>query len=691
MTVRIPGTRTSDDIETLAQVQFADPYQWLEADTEEVRQWQDQQAEAAAAYVRDWPHFDHVRASVARLFTSRIASVPRAAGGLWFRTHTTEGSSQAQVIVTNEPFGSGRVLFDPRDENPDEPPFLSWISPSPDARTLAVGVCDDGSERNTIRLIDVDSGTLLPSPPSQALMDNWTGGAHWLPDSSGFFFTGVDGTSTEWTQSVWLHRRQTPSTTVVDAPWQSHGSYRTVVVSRDGRHLIAVERLADPVPIAVAPLGDDPGAVEWIPFINEVDGTVVGHLIGDEWIAVTDIGAPRGRVVSVRLDSPTPNDPSSWKELVPESDAVIRTVTPVGDTLYLSEFVDTYARVRITDTTGAPQGYVPLPGRGALAELPFLLMTVLPEAVGDDFLFGFSTLTQSAGVYRHVPGTASLETLREPSITLVDAVIEDGWATSQDGTRIPFHIVRRRDLPLNRPRPALIHAYGGFNAPWVPHFSGPLAAFVEAGGVLVHGHLRGGGELGREWWEGGRLENKQNCYADLYAIAHDLISTGVTSPGLLAVTGSSNGGLLAGVAATQRPHLWAAVIPRVPLLDIIGACHDGYGRMAVGMDFGDPDDPDEVRRMAQFSPYHLVEDGVDYPAVFIDAGDTDPRCPAWHSRKFAARLQTATRGQAPILLRVWRNVGHGWATDREIAITENAEWLAFTMKTLGMTPRAEHS
>ncbi|WP_030925691.1 prolyl oligopeptidase family serine peptidase [Streptosporangium amethystogenes] len=682
-----PTTRVTDDVDELAGVTFPDPYRWLEGDGDDVRRWQDAQGEVAASYVRDWPHFDRLRESVARFTVPRIGFSPRTAGGRWFRAAVAEGASQARVIVADEPFGEGRVLFDPAAENPDRPPYVSWISPSPDGSMLAVGVCDDGSERNTIRLIDTETGARLREPPRPPLKDNWTAGAHWLPDSTGFFFTGTDDSPTSVAHDVWLHRRvPEPTTTLVDGvSWLPEQDYRTVVVSRDGAYAVALQRLLNPVPVAVARL-DDPAGLQWRPFVTGVDGTLAGHLVGEEWIAVTDVGAPRGRVVAIALDAKDPDDPASWREIVPESDTVIRTLTPVGDLLYLSELSDTYAKVRVVDGAGAACGQVPLPGRGALAEQPFPLMNLM-NGHAEAYLFEFSTLVGSWGTYRHRPGEPELEVLREPEVVIENAVVEDGWATSEDGTRIPYHVVRLRDISLNRPRPALMYAYGGFNVSWTPQFPGPIAAFVAAGGVYVHCHLRGGAEFGRAWWEGGRLANKQNGYADLYAIAHDLIATGVTSSNLLAVTGGSNGGLMSGVALTQRPRLWAAVVPRVPLLDLVGACRDVYGRYVVELEFADPADPGEVERMAEFSPYHLVKDGVEYPAVFIDAGDTDPRCPPWHARKFGARLQAATAGEAPILVRVWSDVGHGWATDREVAITQNTEWLAFTMKTLGLAPR----
>jgi prolyl oligopeptidase len=210
-----------------------------------------------------------------------------------------------------------------------------------------------------------------------------------------------------------------------------------------------------------------------------------------------------------------------------------------------------------------------------------------------------------------------------------------------------------------------------------------MAAFVAAGGVYVHAHLRGGAEFGREWWEGGRMKNKQNCYADLFAVAEDLAAQNITTCEQLALVGGSNGGLLSGNAVTRKPELWKAVVPRVPLLDLIGGCRDPYDLWATRIEYADIEEPEEARRLATFSPYHLVRDGVRYPAVFIDAGATDPRCPPWHARKFAARLQSAQAGEAPILLHVWKNVGHGWATEKSIALDQNTEWLAFVMKTLG--------
>jgi prolyl oligopeptidase len=682
-----PAARIVDIEDRLAGIVMPDPYRWLEAETDEVRAWQAAQARLATGHVQAWPHYDALKESVVRFSVARVGGMPRSAGGRWFRTSLSDGATQSVAIVADTPMGEGRVVFDPVSENADKPPFLSWISPSPDGRILAIGLCDDGSEHNSIRLVDVASGALLPDPPTQLLMDGWSGGAQWLPDGSGFYFTALSGAAHDFDLQVFRYDLATgaPARPITLPVSGRKLEYPVAMPARDGRWVILLEGLLTPRPIAIFDRADPQG--DWRPFVTGIAASLAGHVVGEDYVAVTDLGAPRGRVVAIPLDTPTPNDSACWRELVPESDAVIRTVRPVGDTLYVSEFVDTYARVRMFQADGTPAGEVPLPGRGAILEMPFPLMNVVLAGEQTGFLFSFSSLASGWGTYFHRPGASQLETLVPPQIILENVVIEDHWAVSADGTRIPYHVLRMADIATDQPHPALLYAYGGYNAPWVPQYPGAMAAFVTAGGLFVHCHLRGGGELGRDWWEGGRLKAKQNCYRDLYAIAEDLIARGVTRPDLLGVTGGSNGGLMAGVAAMQRPDLWRAVVPRVPLLDIIGACRDPYGRHAVAVELGDPDDPDEVRRMAGFSPYHLIEQGRAYPAIYIDAGDTDPRCPPWHSRKFAARLQAAQAGDAPILVHIWSDVGHGWATARDVLIEENTEWLGFVMQQLGMTPR----
>lgn len=678
LAMHYPFSRTENSVETAAGIEFPDPYRWLENETEEVQEWQTAQNQLASDYVHEWPHFEALQKSVVQYLVDRISIIPRFAAGQWFR------SDQGRIIVSPTPYDEGRVIFDVQSGNSNSSSVLSWMVPSPNGAILAIGICDDGSESNTIRLVDVDSGVLLTNPPKQMLMDNWTGGAAWLPDSTGFYFLAFEGDPANFKQRIFFHRMDDGVQSPIDIPLPDADSqdYLLITISADGRYHIANQGSSNLRPIAL--LDTEQSDSKWRPFVTDVVGSVYGHVIGDQLIAVTDVGAPRSRIVAIPLNTTTPNDPGSWIERVQESEAVIRSVTPVGQFLYITEIVDTYSRVRIVDLTGKILGEVPLPGKGAIAEAYFPLDYLIPKGHPDEYLFSFSTFTQSCGVYRHRPGEADIETLDSPQISIDHAIVEDHWASSEDGTQIPYHSVRLASTDISAPQPTLMYGYGGFKIPLLPEYPGAMMAFVAAGGVFIHAHLRGGGEFGLDWWQGGCLQNKQNCYKDLYAIAEDLINSGRTTRQQLAVNGPSNGGLMAGVAATQRPDLWKAVVPRVPILDLIGALRDPYARKFVKDEFGDPDDPEEVKRMAAFSAYHLVKEYTEYPAIFLDAGATDPRCPPWHARKFAARLQAANANDTPILLHVWENAGHGQATDRHIQSLQYTEWLAFVMRQLGM-------
>ena len=678
MPLRYPSSRRDDTTDSAAGLLFPDPYRWLEEETDEVRGWQRRQNATTAEHAADWPHTGAVRTLVERCMVPMAYVLPREACGHWFRTD----AASTRVLVSAEPYGAGRVLLDVGPEaGPGRTPVVSWLSPSPDGQVLAVGVCDDGSERNTIRLLRVDTGELLPGAPTQVLNDAWTGGAAWLRDSSGFFFTAVEASAEDFRQDVHFHRVGGPTERVA-LPVPPSGDGTVVQLSHDGRWAVAAHGGNRTTPVAVSDLRDPNGA--WRPFVTRGTQTIAGHPVRDGYVAVTDEGASRGRLVRIPLDATDPDDRTTWQELVPESDAVLRSVTPIGDHLYLWELVDTYSRLRITDLDGTPVGQVALPGRGTVHEWIFPLMALLPRGSERHFVFGFSTPTISPGVYSHDPRTGELTTLAAPQVQL-DATVEDASARSADGTLVPFQVVRPAGAPQG-PGPTLVYAYGGLDVPLLPQWAQGSSAFVAAGGVRVLAHLRGGGEFGRDWWEGGRLKHKTKGYEDLSAIAEELVARGIATPASLAVQGGSNGGLMAAVAVAQRPDLWAAAVSQVPLTDLVGALRNPYTRAVIVMEMADPEDPDEVRRLASFSPYHLVRDGEHYPAVLLEAGANDTRCPPWHARKLAARLQAAQAGHAPVLLRVWEGDGHGWATDEALVLEQQVHRLSFLMRHTGLTP-----
>ncbi|HJQ04601.1 MAG TPA: prolyl oligopeptidase family serine peptidase [Nocardioides sp.] len=673
---RYPVTRTVDVVDHPAGVPVPDPYRWLEAEDDEVHAWQRRQADLATATILGDQDRAALRRLVERYDAGARPELPRYAAGRWFR------ADDGRLVVADHPLGAGRTITVVADlVDAGTTAVLSWLAPSPDGRVVAAGACTDGSEHNTIRLVDVADGTLLPAPP-QVLHSAWAGGASWSADSAGFWFFALTGAPEDFEQAVFHHDLRTGVTTVEPVPVPAGSrEYTLVQPSPDGRWLVASHRIGSPVPVAVRDLAD-PGS-GWRPFVTECTGTVAGHVVGDRYVAVTDVGAANGRVVAIPLDSSSPGDPAAWEEVVPESGSVLRSLTPVGDVLYLAGFQDTFARVRVLDADGAVRQDVPLPADGAIAA-PFFPLTGLASGPpAPAYVFGFSTLTSSWGTYLHRPGADAIETLQPPEVTL-DAVVEVGSAPAADGTPVPFHLVRPARKPSG-PAPTLISAYGAANVPTLPQYQPDLAAYVAAGGTLVQAYLRGGGELGRDWYLAAHRETKHVRDDDLVAVAEHLLATGRTTSDRLAVTGGSDGGLMCGVAVTTRPDLWRAVLPRAPLLDLVAGMRDPYLEFVIRKAWGDPDDPEDVRRMAGRSPYELIQPRR-FPAVYVQAGANDPRCRPWHARKFVARLQAAQRGDAPILVHVFEDAGHGAATDPNVLLAQDVEWLGFLVQQLGLTP-----
>lgn len=678
-----PTANPGDDVEVAAGVVFPDPYRYLEQENSDVHAWQAAQNRLTDEYVGGWDQYPAVAASVRRFFVDRIADLPRYVAGQWFRAVQSTDVLPPAIVVSSEPYGLGREITLCWSHVDQQSAFLSWISPSPNGQIIAVGVCSDGSEKNRICLIDSSSGRQLPNAPPQVLMDAWMGGACWMPDSTGFYFLALEGEARDFRQVLMFHSLVSgeQSDAGIPLPLARSPDYTLVSLSPDRRWLLASNGLQAPRPVAVRDLAKPDS--QWRTFLTKSAGPITGVCLNGRFIGVTNIDAPRGRLVSIALDADDPDDQSQWRELLAESDFVLRAVRAIGDYLYISGFLDAYSRIRVFDHFGTLIADVPLPSKGAVAEPLFPLMNQAPVGHPLEYYFIFSSLTESWGVYRHCPGAATVEVVRPAQVRIENATVQDHWAVSADGVRVPYHTVSLDD-PGKLPRPALIYAYGAFNLALLPEYPGAMAAFIAAGGIFVHGHIRGGAELGLAWWHAGRLKNKENCFKDLYAIAEDLISKGLTTKDRLAMTGRSNGGLMAAVAATQRPELWRAIVSQVPVSDLIRMFRDPYTGHMAAAEYGNPDDPDEIKRMAQFSPYHLIREGVDYPAVFIDAGATDARCPPWHARKLAARWQNCA-GERPVLLRVRENAGHGFATPKAMQLSGYTAWLAFLMRELSMT------
>jgi prolyl oligopeptidase len=244
-------------------------------------------------------------------------------------------------------------------------------------------------------------------------------------------------------------------------------------------------------------------------------------------------------------------------------------------------------------------------------------------------------------------------------------------------------IACRKGIERDGKRPTMLYGYGGFNISLQPSYSTTRLAWMEMGGIFAVANLRGGGEYGEEWHQAGTRLDKQNVFDDFIAAAEYLIANDYTNPARLAIFGGSNGGLLVGAVTNQRPDLFGAAVPAVGVMDMLRFHKFTAGQFWTD-DYGSADDPEQFRALLAYSPYHNIVDGTEYPAVLVTTADTDDRVVPGHSFKYAARLQAAQGGDAPVLIRIETRAGHGAGVPTEKVIAEYADRWAFLVRNLDM-------
>lgn len=662
-------------------VELVDPYAWLEEDSPEAVDWQEAQSSAAERHLRG-RSYELLQEALTRHAVDLRVFAPHRYGQLWFQQVLPQGAEQPVLQVSASAGEPGRVLVDPNVLATDHPVSLDFFFPSPSGLLVAYGVSASGSEQSTLHVVDVETGKVLDDSVPLAMAT----AVVWSPDESGFWFSDQDREAA--TFQLALHRLELGGTGPqrLDQPAYAH----PVVfpqLDATGRYLLAVVDHLAPRPHHYLDLSQPQDG--WQPFLLDATGCYLGALVGPDYVALTTEGAPRGRVVAVPLASP--QDRSTWRELVPESETVLRNLARLGpDHLLVSGLVDASSSLTVHDLTGHLVADVPMPASGTAGtsgagyNLPLSPMA----AANSDTLevsFVHASFGCAPAVYLHDAISGEQRRLTDPAAEVADLTVTRREAPSADGALIPYRLVHRADLDTSVPQPVLMYGYGGYNVAFTPGYLEHFAPFVEAGGILVFCHLRGGGEYGEQWWHAGRLHHKQNTFDDLFGIAEQLVADGVTATAQLAVVGGSNGGLLAGAALAQRPDLFAAGVADRPVLDLLSLVRDPYTLAAAVADYGNPYDPAAVPALLGVSAYHCVPDQAALPATLVVCGAQDPRCPPWHGRKYVARMQAANTGDTPVLLRVWADTGH-LGTDTTTSVLKNAEWLGFVMDAVGLQP-----
>jgi len=608
---------------------------------------------------------------------------PSVAGDKVFTLDREGDRDQAILVVRSaeDPDEPPRVLVDPQYLARDHAAAIDWFSPSPDGGLVAYGVSEAGSERGTLRILDVEANALL----ADSIPHVRHPAVAWAPDGSAFAYsrlpdpaTVADGEDGYW-ETVWWHRvgegegRDGDVCVLGDL---DRTALPMAHVSPDGRWLVLHVHL---MPTRTDVILVDRSTGERTVVVEGEEASTWCQVVGDRLYAVTNLDAPRGRVVSVAVDAP---EAERWTTIVPESSAVVEAAVVAGEWLLVASSEHAVSRLHRYRLDGTGGEEIALPEPGAVAGLD-------ADAARAEAFLTFTSFTRPPSLLRWTPSRGVEPWSRYPSpVDPADFVTESVFYESTGGTRVPMFVVRAATTTPTPETPTTLTGYGGFAITNGPAFSPGLVTFCQAGGVYAVAGIRGGGEYGEDWHRAGMLGHKQQVFDDFIAAADWLVTEGRTSPERLAIRGGSNGGLLVGAVMVQRPGLCRAVLCAVPLLDMLR-----YHRFLIGAlwvpEYGDPDDPEAFAVLHAYSPYHHVAEGTAYPATLLLAAESDSRVDPMHARKFAARLQAATSEPTdrPILLRVETRAGHGVGKPMSKQADELADTWAFLTWQLGLDIR----
>lgn len=679
-----PDTRTGEQVDAYHGTAVRDPYRWLEDDNSpETKAWVAAQNQVTFDYLAKIPQRDAIRDRLVKLWNYERFGAPFRKNGRYFFTRNS-GLQNQSVLYTMPALGAEpSVLLDPNQLSADGTVALAGLSVSEDGCLLAYGLSAAGSDWEEWKVRDVRTGRDLADQVKWVKASKTS----WMKDGSGFFYSRYDApaeaakmTAVNYFHQLYFHRLGTAQS--ADRLIYRRDDHRdwcfSGEVTDDGHYLIiTVEQGADPKTGVFYQDLTRPEA-KVVELLNNFDARYeFADNDGPLFLFSTDLGAPRSRVIAVDVTRP---ERANWREVIPQSADALKRVRRLNNSLVCVYLQDAHSQVRIFSSTGEYQRDVALPGIGSVDGFE-------GERNDAETFYSFTGFTTPGTILRCDLATGASTVFRAPSVNFSPADYETKqvFFHSKDGTRVPMFITHKTGLKLDGNNPTLLYGYGGFDISLKPGFSVVNLVWMEMGGVYVVANIRGGGEYGEEWHRAGIKLRKQSVFDDFIAAAEWLIANRYTSSQKLAIAGGSNGGLLVGACETQRPDLFAACVPQVGVMDMLR-----FDQFTVGWEwaseYGSAKNPEEFKTLFAYSPLHNLHQGVKYPATLILTGDHDDRVVPAHSFKFAAALQAAQAGDAPILIRIETRAGHGAGKPVAKVIQESADRWAFLVKVLNMNP-----
>jgi prolyl oligopeptidase len=661
-----------------------DPYRWLEnGDSPESQKFVRDELAYTRSILDPLPGRDKIHQRLKELLTIGTIGTPQIGGKYYFYTRR-EGTQNQPVLYVREGMrAKDRALVDVNQMAADGTIALDWWFPSEDGKYVAYGTSPSGSEISTLRIIESATGKLLPDAIERTRLAN----VSWKKDDSGFYYTrnpkkgevkqGEDvyhfkvfyhplGGDSEKDQYVFGERPRIQDISIGQLADDNDRWLLFSVYEGPAKSELYLQNLqAGAAPVEIT---------------SGKEFLYNGEVFQDKLYIVTNEGAPRYRLMVVDAANPRRED---WKELIPQTDAVLQGVNIFGGKLLAQYEKDASSSLKLYDLDGKLMGDIALPAIGTVAGTG-------GRWNRNEVFLGFQSFTVPPSIYHfEVPSrqTALWEKVEAPGINPSEYQVKQVWYSSKDGTKVPMFIFHKKGVEANGKNPTLLTGYGGFNISLTPTFVGGRYLWLEHGGVFAVANLRGGAEFGEDWHRAGMLDKKQNVFDDFISAAEFLITDKVTDQDHLAIQGGSNGGLLMGAALTQRPDLFRAVVCQVPLLDMLRYQNFQIAKLWVP-EYGSVEDPKQFDFIYAYSPYHHVKPGAEYPAILFMTAESDTRVDPMHAKKMAALMQAeAANGQSrehPILLRIEPKAGHGIGKPITKQIEEGTDIYSFLFWQLGV-------
>jgi prolyl oligopeptidase len=609
---------------------------------------------------------------------------PQIAGKYYFYTRR-EGMQNQPILYVREGIdGKDRVLVDANQLAADGTIALDWHEPSDNGRYLAYGTSPSGSEMSTLHIIETKTGNLLPDTIERTRAASIA----WKHDNSGFYYTrypkkgDVAAGQEMYNRHVFYHELGTDPADdpLIFGEGRDAEDWPSVDLSNDGHWLLIT--VSEGWTKSELYLVDLKAGTPPTSLTTGKNFLYSGTIYNGKIFITTNEDAPRYRVFVADAGN---YDRESWKELIPQTDAVLQGAAVWGAKLFTQYEQNASSQLKIFDLEGKKLSDLTLPAIGTIFGSD-------GRWDRDELFYGFQSFTFAPSIYRYDLKTSSTSRWAKvdaPSIDPSAYEVQQEWYHSKDGTRVPMFIVHKKGLQKSGHNPTLLTAYGGFNVSLTPTFSRTAYLWMEHGGIYAVANLRGGAEFGEDWHRAGMLDKKQNVFDDMTAAAEHLIAEKYTDKNHLAVQGGSNGGLLMGAMITQRPDLFRAVVCQVPLLDMLHYQNFQIAKLWIP-EYGSAENPDQFKWLYAYSPYHHVKPGAEYPAILFMTADTDTRVDPMHAKKMAALMQAeAKNGDSktrPILLRIETKAGHGAGKPVTKQIEEFTDVYSFLFWQLGVKP-----